>query len=174
MHTPIGSIHRTGVVCAPQQWVTLHTDAISTTAAHCWSVLLRCGSRTRTDTGFPIRYCWLSWSSGLLSFVCAAVALHPQARIRMSNQSSSVGLASLSFSTLQPQTRTDAVCPASSGPSSRSGYRVPATAVSFGPQDRKGHIKSPKGLFLSQRQQAKRWLSGIGVGNGGPIFVRSR
>lgn len=88
-------------------------------------------------------------------------------------QSSSLAVASLSFSALQSQTRTDAVCPSSIQPSSRSGHRIPATAVSFGPRDRRRHLNSVKGFFLTQHQQAKRWLSGIGVGNGGPIFVRS-
>jgi hypothetical protein len=88
-------------------------------------------------------------------------------------QSSSFPLGSLSFSALQSQARADAVFPPSTGPSSKSGYRIPASAISFGPRDRDRQIKSPKGFFLNKHQQAKRWLSGIGVGNGGPVFVRS-
>lgn len=79
-------------------------------------------------------------------------------------------VASISFTSLSRQGRAEVVC---QQPSNVSGnaYRAPPTALGF-QNFRKTRVQKPPGFLFNKQQQARRWLSGIGVGNGGFIFVR--
>lgn len=82
----------------------------------------------------------------------------------------SPAVASISFTSLSRQGRAETVC---QQPSNISGnaYRTPTTALGF-QSVRRSRVQKPPGFIFNKQQQARRWLSGIGVGNGGFIFVR--
>lgn len=82
----------------------------------------------------------------------------------------SPAVASISFTSLSRQGRAEAACQQYSSVSGNA-YRTPTVALGF-QSFRKSRLQKPHGFIFNKQQQARRWLSGIGVGNGGFIFVR--
>lgn len=105
---------------------------------------------------------------------CAFYKLYSWACSRPSmgaHDAASPAVASISFNSLSRQGRVEAVSQQSSQPSGNA-YRSPAVSKGF-QSFRQRRAQKPPGFLFNKQQQARRWLSGIGIGNGGFTFVCS-
>jgi hypothetical protein len=91
----------------------------------------------------------------------------------MSSNKKDLEFASLNFSSRScQQASTSAAAPKSAHSSSSNAFRIltHCKLTSLGHSD---NVKKPTSWHLSRRALAHRWVSGIGMGAGGTIIVRS-